>query len=306
MLYWQKCPECGHISTPDCYGHTCHECGKADYVEHIEYISNAKGGQTVFPGNLTIKGIETNEYSWFREDEYNRPLDNEALLELKDDFNQDVKDGDYPFQAPIVVYWVKGMTEGIIQQGHHRFAVCKDENRVVRYIVTDVYRPSSRGQENQHQDWSTEELISSYAREGIEPYVVLQKLKNEHPSYSLVVLTTFLNNYPVSTKYLRDRLFKLSITDTEEAYGKAKQRILRFEEFNKSADRTDKPKETVRALIVAMERTDFDWNYFLERAKVNAREIRLRPEFKSISTSARATGLIQFLYNHNSRKNFFF
>lgn len=258
-----------------------------------------------FPGEITAKGIETYEYNWFKFDDLNRLIDHEALSDLKDDFNEDTKDGEYPFQAPIVVYWVKGMTEGIIQQGHHRFTVCKETKRQIRYSITDSYRPASRGQESVHQDWTTEELVYSYAKEGLEPYVVLQKLKNEHPSYSLVVLTTFVNGKTVQTQALRERLFTLE-TNKEEAYGIAKQRIIRFEEFNKAAQRSDKPKETVKALIKALDRPDFDWKYFIERTTANAPDARLKPEFNSISTSARATALIQFYYNHNSRRNFFF
>lgn len=258
-----------------------------------------------YPGEITDKGIETFEYNWFKFDDLNRRLDQEALNDLKDDFNEDVKEREYPFQAPIVVYWVKGMTEGVIQQGHHRFTVCEENKRMVRYTITDAYRPSSRGQENQHQDWTTEELVYSYAKEGLESYSVLQKLKNEYPTYSLVVLAAFINGSSVSTQSLRNRLFNIELP-TNEAYGRAKQRIIRFEEFNKAAQRTDKPKETVKTLIKSMNRPDFDWKYFIERTTSNAREAKLKPEFNSISTSARAIALIQFLYNHNSRKNFFF
>lgn len=261
---------------------------------------------TAFPGNVTEKGIETFEYNWFKFDDLNRLIDQEALDDLKDDFNEDVIDGEYPFQAPIVVYWVKGMTEGIIQQGHHRLTVCKDTNRKVRYIITDSYRPSSRGQENLHQDWTTEELVYSYAKEGFGSYTILQRLKNEHPTYSLVVLTAFLNGSASSTQSLRNREFKLELDSSDEAYGRAKQRIIKFEQFNKVTGRTDRPKETVKWLIRAMERLDFDWKYFIERAKANAPEANIRTEFKSISTSSRAKAMISFYYNHNSRKNFVF
>ncbi len=257
-----------------------------------------------FPGVLTEKGIETADYSWFKFDDLNRKLDSEALANLRDDFNEDVREFDYPFQSPIVVYWVNGMTEGIIQQGHHRFTVCKGSNRKVRYTITDSYRPSSRGQENHHQDWTTEELVCSYAKEGIEAYKVLQRLKNEHPNYSLVVLTTFMNGYPGSTQSLRERNFKTHCDN--EVYGIAKQRIIRFEEFNRAAQRTDKPKETVKALVDALKRENFDWKYFIERTLVNAPNAKLKPEFKSISTSARAKALIEYYYNNNSRRNFYF
>lgn len=258
-----------------------------------------------FPGELTIKGLETDEYSWFSFDSFNRKLDKEALSNLKDDLNEDVKDGEYPFQAPVVVYWVNGMTEGVIQQGHHRFTVCKEEERRIRYTITDSYRPSSRGQENQHQDWTTEELVFSYSEEGIESYKLLQKLKNEHPNYSLVVLTTFINGYPASSQSLRERNFKTDKSTQKENYGLAKQRIIKFEEFNRAAQRTDKPKETVKVLIEALGNVNFDWKYFIERTSANAQNAKLHPEFKSISTKARAKALIEFYYNHNSRKNFF-
>jgi|GEM_PF-5195638 hypothetical protein len=37
-LYCQRCPACGHTSTPDCEGHTCHRCGRAKYVDDALYL----------------------------------------------------------------------------------------------------------------------------------------------------------------------------------------------------------------------------------------------------------------------------
>lgn len=37
-LYWQRCPACGHVSTPDCEGHVCHRCGRAKYENDDLYL----------------------------------------------------------------------------------------------------------------------------------------------------------------------------------------------------------------------------------------------------------------------------
>lgn len=77
-----------------------------------------------FVGELTTKGIVTKDYSWFKMDDTNRKISEDAIENLEDDFNSNCFNDEYPFQSPVVVYWVEGMENGVIQQGHHRFTVC--------------------------------------------------------------------------------------------------------------------------------------------------------------------------------------
>ncbi|MGU8987226.1 hypothetical protein ACV3V0_05875 [Clostridium perfringens] len=258
-----------------------------------------------YVGDLTHKGIITKDYSWFEYDNTNRRIDEEALSSLEDDFNQDINDTEYPFQAPIIVYWVEGKTKGTIQQGHHRFEVCKRNNREINYIITPHYRHPSRGQEDLHQDWTTSELVESYAKEKIESYILLQKLKESYPKYSFAALTVFINSSVCSNDKLRTREFSIK-GDATETYTKAVCRIKKFEEFLVASNRTDKPKEVIKVLIEAMERPDFDWKYFIERTNKNASEASVKDAFKSISTNAKAISLIQFYYNNKSQSNFYF
>lgn len=256
------------------------------------------------PGTLNPTGmITTTNTDFFIDDEFNREKDEDALLDLQDDFNQDIKDHEYPFQAPIVAFWTAGMENAIINQGHHRLEVCKRTNREVNYVITQHFRPSSRGQESQHQAWTTEELVKSYAAEKIPAYVVLNQLKIEHPEFSYMALSVFLNATPISKEKLRNRKFELF---PSSSYDRAKHRIKLYNEYKRMALREDNSKEVIRVLVNAMENPLFDWDYFLERAASNAAEAKSRPEFSSISTNARATSLIQFLYNYKSKKNFYF
>lgn len=256
------------------------------------------------PGKLNPTGtITTTNLDFFVDDELNREKDEDALLDLQDDFNQDINDHEYPFQAPIVVFWQEGMNKAIVNQGHHRLEVCKRTNREINYVVTNFFRPSSRGQESQHQAWTTEDLVKSYALEGIESYTVLNRLKTENPEFSYMALAVFLNNTPSSKDKLRNRDFTLI---PGASYEKASERIKKYNEYKRMAMREDNSKEVIRVLVNAMENPLFDWGYFLERAASNAAEVKTRPEFASISTNARATSLIQFLYNYKSKKNFYF
>lgn len=256
------------------------------------------------PGKLlNTGGIVTKNYDWFIADKYNRNLDEDALLELQEDLNQDIEEEEYPFQAPIVVYWTEGMENGIISQGHHRFEVVKRLNRDLVYVITNTFRPSSRGQETEHQSWTTEELVQSYAREGIESYVILNVLKEKHPRYSYAALSVFLNDTSTSKDKLRERKFQLN---SSASLDRAEERIAKYEEFKQAAVRDDNSKEVIRVIVQAIDTPSFDWNYFIERTKANASEAKIRLEFSSISTNARATSLVQFYYNHKSKKNFFF
>ena len=258
-----------------------------------------------FIGKLTVKGIKTRKYDFLKFDETNREIDDEILYDLKNDLCEGISEHEYPFYAPIVCYWKPVMKHAIIQQGHHRFCVCKELNRDIHYVITDNYRQPSRGQEEAHQDWKTKDLVESYVKEGIEDYKLLYKLYNENPKYSLIALTAMINGKICDVKRIRKREFKIENTniDVERI---AKDRIEKYDTFLKISQRSDRGKELITALIRACEREDFNFNYFIERSEKNASEIKIMHDFKSISTKAKAEALIQKYYNYKSRKNFFF
>lgn len=254
-----------------------------------------------FVGTLTEKGIVTKEYHWFKNDDTNRRLDSEALEELEESMNPNANEEEYPFQAPIVVYWDGEMSQGVIQQGHHRFHVCKAMNREVNYVITSEYMPPSRNQEYEHQDWETEELVESYAKEDIPSYRVLWEAKRAYPKYSFLALSVFFNKKVTSRDYIRRRKFKVD-GNVDEALQVALYRIRKYEEFLNACQRNDKSKELIKAFISAYERPDFDWNYFIERCKANSSDIIDRQDYKSVNSNTKATALIMYLYNYNSKK----
>lgn len=175
----------------------------------------------------------------------------------------------------------------------------------INYIITDCYRPCSMGHEEEHQDHSVEELVWSYKQQNIKDYAILWDLHEENPKYTYLNLTLLLNGKLTTTDKIRWSAFEI-VGDAEEAIFKAKRRIKRYEEYLKATGRNDYSKEMIKVLIHALERPDFDWSYFLERCNANADKAKLNKEFNSISTNARAVALLQFLYNTNSRKNFYF
>lgn len=127
----------------------------------------------------------------------------------------------------------------------------------------------------------------------------------KHRKYTYLNLTLLLNGKLTNTEKIRWGKFEV-VGDYDIAIFKAEQRMKRYEEFLLATGRTDYSKEMLKVLIVALERPDFDWKYFIGRCKGNADKANLNKEFKSISTNARAVALVQYLYNTNSRKNFFY
>lgn len=77
--------------------------------------------------------------------------------------------------------------------------------------------------------------------------------------------------------------------------------------FKKGGGFKSNSKEVIIALIEALDKVNFDFEYFLKRCEANAPELQVRQEFSSISTKVRARSLIEFCYNNNSKsKNFHF
>ncbi|MBP3907966.1 MAG: hypothetical protein J6D33_03480 [Turicibacter sp.] len=261
------------------------------------------------PGELIVGCgcYETDRLDLFINDPLNRPIEQSAVNNLKMRVNFTENKDDYPFIEPLIAAVKKGETGDIslvVTHGNHRLEACKQMNRKVRYIVTDTYRPAFTGQQDLHQDWMTKHLISSFSKQGITEYVILNRLYEKYPQYSFGALTIFLNQKITSDKKLRNKEFILS----EGASLKlAIDKIRKFEQFKYASDLKLNSKEVIKALIEALDREDFDFEYFLTRCEGNAAELKVRPEFASISTRVRARNLIQFCYNNNSKsKNFYF
>ena len=260
-----------------------------------------------FPGILSENGgWITKDYDSLIFHQLNRVISEDALLDLEEDMNEDINEFEYPFQEPIVVYYDKEQGKFIIQSGHHRYLVCKKQNRELKVVISDYHRSPSRGFENEHVSWTNEELIESYAEEGIESYSLLVRLKDKYPQYSFIALSVFINGVATNKSVIRHRKFKLKCKDYIESYSIADNRIQKFEEYKKATQREDNSKEVIKVLVRAMEKNDFNWEFFIQRARANANEAKIRPEFSSISTNARAISLIEFLYNYKSKRNFYF
>ena len=264
---------------------------------------------TKLPGELIIgRGCyETDQLDLFINDPLNRPIEQSAVNNLKMRANFTEASDDYPFVEPLIVA-INEKKDGnivlVVTHGNHRLEACKQMKRKVRYVVTEEYRPAFVGQQDQHQDWKTKHLISSFAKQNVKEYVILNRLHEKYPQYSFGALTIFLNKKITSDKKLRNKEFILS---KDASLTLASDRIMKFEQFKYAADLKLNSKEVIIALIDALDKEEFDFEYFLNRCEANAPELKVRPEFNSISTKVRARNLIQFCYNNNSKsKNFYF
>lgn len=263
-----------------------------------------------YPGTVTEKGIVTNKHDWFELDRANREIDEEKIKTFKKKLNSTAKEGEYPFRSPVVVYWTKGMEKGRINMGHHRFEYCRKNGLNVNYVITDSPERADEDQVREGQDWDTEQRVrANYIKytEGqreFEDYALLFKLRNEFPRYSLNFLTVAFNGKSASTKAIDENRFR--INNKNQPLKRARIRIEMYEEFLSAADRKDKSREIFMRLIEAINNPIFDWDYFIKRTKVNAPAINMKAELRSINNYAQAETLIMYLYNTNSRKNFYF
>lgn len=262
-----------------------------------------------FPGQLIIERgcYETDQLDLFINDPLNRPIRQHAVENLKMRANPTKNIDDYPFIEPLIVSPLEkenGQILYVVTHGNHRLEACKQMKCKIRFVVTDTYRPAFFGQQDESQDWDTKDLVSSFAKEGTKEYVILNELHQKYPQYSLLALTIFLNKKPTEKQILRDQAFVLN---ADASLDLALDRIQKFEQFKQAAKIKLNSKEVIMALVEALDKEDFDFEYFLQRCDANSAELQIRPEFSSISTKVRARNLIQFCYNNNSRlKNFYF
>lgn len=261
------------------------------------------------PGQLIKERgcYETDQLDLFINDPLNRPIEQNAVNNLKMRANFTENKDDYPFVEPLIVA-VNESKDGniilVVTHGNHRLEACKQMKRKVRYVIAEEYRPAYIGQQDQHQDWKTKHLISSFAKQNEKEYVILNQLHEKYSQYSFGALTIFLNKKITSDKKLRNKEFILA---KDANLTLAVDRIKKFEQFKYASDLKLNSKEVIISLIEALDRQEFDFEYFLNRCEANAAELKVRPEFSSISTKVRARNLIQFCYNNNSKtKNFYF
>lgn len=263
---------------------------------------------TKLPGELIVGYgcYETERLDLFINDPLNRSIEQSAVNNLKMRANPTEKSDDYPFIEPLIVAPLEkeGKTLFVVTHGNHRLEACKQMKRKIRYVITEKYRPAYTGQLERHQDWPTEDLISSFAKQNIKEYVILNRLHEKYPQYSLIALTIFLNKTVTLDKKLRNKEF---ILNQDASFTLAVDRIKKFEQFKYAANFKSNSKEVIIALIEALDKVNFDFEYFLKRCEANAPELQVRQEFSSISTKVRARSLIEFCYNNNSKsKNFHF
>lgn len=262
-----------------------------------------------YPGILTECGIKTKDYDFFVKDKTNRDIKESRLNDLSKRRCKNIDNEDYPFQAPIVVSLVEinGKVRGSISQGQHRFEICKREGRFIHYVITYDDSPASLGQEMKTQDWDNVDLIKSYSNQGYLSYRILYKLKEYNPEYTVIALTAIINGKICSTNKVRDKKFKVQYKGNEEDIIKiAQQRIEKHKQFLLASNRKDKSKELIKVLVNVMERSDFNWNYFIERTIKNSPKINLIYDFNSINSEILAKDLVEKYYNYNSRKIFKF
>lgn len=261
-----------------------------------------------YVGRLNHSGsITTDKYEFFEFNKMNRIIDPEIIHDLENDFCENIGDKDYPFEAPVVVYYQKGMKSAIILQGHHRVMVCMQQGRNINYVIANNLRSPSISQQKRHQDWKTEDLVYSYSEELILDYQILYRLKQENKKYSLIALTVMLNGKVTNVDNIREKKFKIENSESkEDAYDIATDRIKKYEQFLKASRRNDRSKELIKCIIEAIDNKSFKWDYFISRCEINSHEINTNYNFRSISTSAKAKALIEKLYNTNSRKHFYF
>lgn len=257
-----------------------------------------------YVGLLTEKGIVagSEDYDWFQLDGANRLIKDEYVDILLDDFNDNINDTEYPFMAPLVVYWKSGMEKGIIQQGHHRFKACVASGRSINYVLTSQ-KSVTKGQNNGHQDFTIEELVYSYKLQGNQYYNELYKLYEQYDgffSYASIEIAMFGYRKTKKDISLKGGNFRYSQSDLENCKNVLK-RYIEFNniiKFSKSANR-----EIVRAIHETLNRNDFNWEYFIRRCPKFS---NIKDTFTDLSAYKNAKAMFERIYNFSSRETPFY
>ena len=274
---------------------------------------------TSLPGTLLEIGcreLQPHQMKIVVSDSWNRDLDMDNIEQLMLDKNH-VKDPlDYPFSEPAVGWWDAENGQLVLKDGNHRAHVCRRLGTKFRFTIVQENYSIFNGKRSDKMAWRVTDLVHSYAKAGFDAYVQLVKLLDLYPHYPFPTLTLFFNGNMTSARKLRYREFeikeqfpqsRLNPDGTLTAFELAEIRLKMFERFNVSAQRKDYPKELIKNLIIAFERPEFDFEYFIKRTTANAPAAALRPELsQSISTNVRARYLIQFYYNENSKSHVFY
>ena len=251
------------------------------------------------PGVITTGGVITKEYSFFKIDKRNREIEEKGIKGLEDSFKEYIEnDQIYPFQVAITIYWELGMEQGIIQQGRHRYNICKEQGREIAYTTTHRNISPNEFQSSGNQEYKIGQAIKSIAEDGNESYMVLHKLSEKYCKYSMGALTTFLTGKIWANKSLTDRNFFIKI-NLEEARERAEYRIEKYEEFLVHAKRKDKSKELIKLFIEVLDNMKIgEWEYHMTRVSLNKEDI----EVESVSSNIQAIALIKRLFNTNSER----
>lgn len=271
------------------------------------------------PGTLLEIGcreLQSHQMDIVVSDSCNRDLDINNIEQLMLDRNP-VKDPcDYPFSEPAVGWWDAENEQLVLKDGNHRAHVCRRLGTKFRFTIVQENYSIFNGKRSDKMAWKVNDLVHSYAKAGLDAYTQLVELHNLYPQYPFPTLTLFFNGTMTSARNLRYGEFeikdqfpqsRLNPDGTLTAFELAEMRLKMFERFNTSAQRNDCPKELIKNLIIAFERPEFDFEYFIKRTTANAPAAALKPELsQSISTKVRARYLIQFYYNENSKSHVFY
>lgn len=265
-----------------------------------------------YVGILTEKGIVATkeDYDFFIEDETNRDINENNLKILKNDMNPNINEIEYPFMCPIVVYLKDG--KGLIQQGHHRFRVCKECGRNINYVITEV-RSVTKGQNNGTQDFTIDELVKSYSKQGNVYYKEFYNLRELYSYKTEDDKKCYFYSYTsleMAMKGTKDNNFKKGeYTYTQEQLESCKQVLERYYKFNQIVEynKRNANKTIVSAFYILNNRNDFDWKHFFSQCSKPQIKTRINNNWKDIGSMANAKGMIQDIYNSFTRQaNFMF
>lgn len=258
-----------------------------------------------YVGILTEKGIVAtkDDYDFFVEDETNRDINEKNLEILKSDMNPNINETEYPFMCPIVVYLKDG--KGLIQQGHHRFRVCKECGRNINYVITDI-RSVTMGQNNGTQDFNIDELVKSYAKQGNPYYEGLYDLKEiyayKNKSGNKDYFYSYSALYTAIKEVKSDDFNRGKYTYTQSQYEKGLKLLERYYKFNDVIGYSTKANQKIiSAFRLLNDRDDFDWEHFFNQCAKNQIKTRVNDNWKAVGTRANAKGMIQDIYNSFTR-----
>lgn len=255
--------------------------------------------------------IATNkDYDSFEMNITNREIYEEDLESLRNNLNPDINETVYPFMSPIVVYPYFNEEEGrvklLIQQGHHRFIICKEQNRNVNYVVTTV-SDTTLGQNLGTQDWKIRDIVYSKMKSGDWCYTEVYNLMEKYEGYfSYTCLTVAIKGKKLSGKNDNNINLKSGkFSFTEEELESAKDILEKYKKFNELMGYTTTNANLLKAMYDANTYPDFDWKHFYDRSTKPSTQARINSNFKEVNSNAVARKVITEVYNFGSRTKIF-